>query len=397
MSTRPNRAAHPSTQLCTDVSSVTSRWSAVPGLLPSFSIKRSVSPAARTSMSPPATMAPSRANRLAATLPIPRPVPDSRTTLPSSTPPLAGTSAGTSARRRTVEIEVVAALRHPIGCHLEVEHRGRALCVGRKRTGEGRLDVGCVGDRLAVAAAGLGELREVRLKLELGRQVALFHPVFLQVADRAEGLVVEDAPGHGQVILGSGRQHRHDHLERAVPDEAQRRAIRVDDLRRGGGGGGEAHAVEAGRRDEGARLEDPEEREGAGDVLGQAADVDGDRGLPWEHGAGGADDAERAERGLVPFQRLVCLRVDPGHALDDLAYPGVLGEWYVGAGSGWAGDLEKLLKYRSDVAHDPQVGGDAAAELGGVQVHLQVARSLGRDEPGAPVGLHLLEPGPEAE
>jgi hypothetical protein len=75
------------TQARTEFSSVTSSGPAVPGsAAPSAWMSSSVADAAAASMSPPATMAPSAANRRAATRPMPRPVPDSSTTLPSSAP-----------------------------------------------------------------------------------------------------------------------------------------------------------------------------------------------------------------------------------------------------------------------------------------------------------------------
>jgi hypothetical protein len=77
----------------------------------------------------------------------------------------------------------------------EIQHRGNAPFVGSERADDCSVHVGRIGYLLAVAFAGLRDLGEVRLHLEIGVDDPVAHAEFLDIADRAQRSIIEDAPG----------------------------------------------------------------------------------------------------------------------------------------------------------------------------------------------------------
>jgi len=152
-------------------------------------------------------------------------------------------------------------LLHALACDDEIEHRRHALFIGGEGARDGAVDVRRIGHLLAVAAARLGDLGELRLHAEIGIDDAVSQREFLDVADRAERAVVEYAPGDAKLVLGRHRQHVHHHLERAVADEADGRPVGIDLARHRQSRAGKAHAVEARRQDQRAWQMHQEHRE----------------------------------------------------------------------------------------------------------------------------------------
>src|SRR5207247_9705475 len=87
-------------------------------------------------------------------------------------------------------------------------------------------------DAHSAQPVGLGQLGEVRGKIQVNIAVALFEKDFLPLADHSQRVVVDDGDLDRHVILGHGGEIVQRHLELAVADDGEYFEIREGELLR---------------------------------------------------------------------------------------------------------------------------------------------------------------------
>src|SRR5713226_7221013 len=161
----------------------------------------------------------------------------------------------------------------------------------------------------AVTSGSLRQFCEVEIQRELRSDIALAECLGLDIPDRTERAVIQDAPGHTELELGRHRQDVHHHLKRAVANQTDRRPVWVNQPRHRKRRCRKTHTVKARWYDGGARLVDLEIWKSSAHALREHTDIDGHRGMTRKSVANFADHPDRMKPPRVR-----------GHHLADLGF-----------------------------------------------------------------------------
>ena len=110
----------------------------------------------------------------------------------------------------------------------KIEHGWPAALVRVHRALERIFDFSGLRYAFAVTSGGLRQFCEVEIQRELRSDIAPAEGLGLDIPDRTERAVIQDASGHTEIEFGRHRQDIHDHLKRAVTDQTDRRPVRVN-------------------------------------------------------------------------------------------------------------------------------------------------------------------------
>jgi hypothetical protein len=132
-------------------------------------------------------------------------------------------------------------------------------------------------------------------------------------------------------------------------------------------------------------------RIGPADVLGEGPDVNTEHRIAVEDFPRRPDHPAGMDRLLAGVGQLADLLVEEPDGTRQLGHVPLARRY------GLAELHEQLVEECRDVGDDPEIGRNAAAVLGGLEVDLDIGRIRVRNGRRLPVRLHLLEPGPQTD